>query len=77
MIRLTPKILDSYPYSRYADPKTITTRTGLPKEGRIWDITLSHNDSRATCMVDGNSGEYTVEIEVEWKSLSILLLLLS
>jgi uncharacterized Zn finger protein len=65
MARLTPQLLESYPYSQYADPKTIQRGRAYFKEDRVWDITLSRNDSRAVCMVDGNSGEYTVEIEVD------------
>ena len=65
MARLTPKLLESYPYSRHTDPKTVQHGHTYYKEGRVWDITLSRNDSRAICKVDGNSGEYTVEIEVD------------
>jgi non-specific serine/threonine protein kinase len=68
MIGLTSKILDSYPYSRFADPKTIQRGHAYYKDGRVWDILLSRNDSRAVCMVDGDSGEYTVEIEVDQKT---------
>src|SRR5215211_4551978 len=68
MIRLTPKLLDNYPYSRYADSKTIQRGHAYYKEGRVWDITLSQHDSKASCLVDGNSGEYTVEIDVDQKS---------
>jgi uncharacterized Zn finger protein len=38
------------------------------KDGRVWDISVSRHDSRAICMMDGDSGEYTVEIEVNQKS---------
>src|SRR6476660_806899 len=65
MAGLTPKLLDKFPYSRYADPKTIQRGHAYYKEDRVWDITLSDNDSKATCMVDVDSGEYTVEIEVD------------
>ena len=68
MARLTSQLLDRYPYSRYADPKTIQRGHAYYKDGRVWDITLSRNDSRAVCMVDGDSSEYTVEIEVDQKS---------
>ncbi len=68
MAVLTPKLLDKFPYSRYADPKTIQRGHAYYKDGRVWDITLSRNDSRAVCMVDGDLGEYTVEIEVDQKS---------
>ena len=65
MTTLTPQRLDRYPYSQYADSKTIQRGHAYFKEDRVWDITLSRNNSRALCMVDGNSGEYTVEIEVD------------
>ena len=65
MAKLTPKLLDRYPYSQYADPKTIQRGHAYYKENRVWDITLSKKESRAICMVDGTSGEYTVEIEVD------------
>ena len=65
MLRLTPQLLDSYPYSLYADPKTIQRGQAYYKEDRVWDITLSKDGSSATCRVDGHSGEYTVEIEVD------------
>ena len=68
MPSLTSKLLESYPYSRYADPKTIQRGHAYYKDGRVWDITLSRHDSRAVCMVDGDSGEYTVEIEVDQES---------
>ena len=68
MAVLTSKLLDKFPYSRFADPKTIQRGHAYYKDGRVWDITLSRNDSRAVCMVDGDSGEYTVEIEVDQKS---------
>jgi non-specific serine/threonine protein kinase len=68
MAVLTSKLLDKFPYSRFADPKTIQRGHAYYKDGRVWDITLSRNDSRAICMVDGDSGEYTVEVEVDQKS---------
>jgi non-specific serine/threonine protein kinase len=68
MTSLTSQLLDKFPYSRYADPKTVQRGHAYYKDGRVWDITLSRNDSRAICMVDGDSGEYTVEIEVDQKS---------
>jgi non-specific serine/threonine protein kinase len=68
MAVLTSQLLDKFPYSRYADPKTIQRGHAYYKDGRVWDIALSRNDSRAVCMVDGDAGEYTVEIEVDQKS---------
>ena len=68
MASLTSKLLDSYPYSRYADPRTIQRGHAYHKDERVWDITLSRHDTRAICRVDGDLGEYTVEIEVDQKS---------
>ena len=68
MAGLTSQLLEKYPYSRFADPKTIQRGHAYFKDGRVWDITLSRNDNRAICMVDGDSGEYTVEIEVDQTS---------
>jgi non-specific serine/threonine protein kinase len=68
MAVLTSQLLDKYPYSRFADPRSIQRGHAYYKDGRVWDITLSRKDSRAVCMVDGDSGEYTVEIEVDQKS---------
>ena len=68
MTVLTSQLLDKFPYSRYADPKTIQRGHAYYKDGRVWDITLTGNNRRAICMVDGDSGEYSVEIEVDQKS---------
>jgi non-specific serine/threonine protein kinase len=68
MTGLTSQLLDKFPYSRYADPRTIQRGHAYYQDGRVWDITLSRSDRRAVCMVDGDSGEYTVEIEVDQKS---------
>src|SRR6266498_903185 len=68
MVQLTSNLLDSYPYSRYADPKTVQRGHAYYEDERVWDISLSRNNSKAICRVDGNSGEYTVEIEVDQKS---------
>ena len=68
MLRLTPQLLDSYPYSLYADPKTIQRGQAYYKEDRVWDITLSEDGSSATCLVDGHLGEYAVEVEVDRES---------
>jgi non-specific serine/threonine protein kinase len=68
MIKLTPKLLDNYPYSHYADTRTVQRGHAYYKEERVWDINLSQNGSTAVCMVDGNSGEYIVQIEVDQKS---------
>ncbi len=68
MFSLTSQLLDTFPYSEYADFKTIQRGRTYHKEGRVWDIALSKNNSKAVCEVDGDSGEYTVEIEVDQKS---------
>ena len=41
MLYLTPQLLDSYPYSQHADPKTIQRGRAYYKEGRVWDVTLA------------------------------------
>jgi len=68
MIRLTPKLLDSYPYSRYADSRSVQRGHAYYKEERVWDINLSKDGSSVVCLVDGNSDEYTVQIEVDQTS---------
>jgi non-specific serine/threonine protein kinase len=67
MHRLTPQLLDNYPYSRYATPQTIQRGRAYKKDGRVWNTELV-NDQKAICIVEGNTGEYTVEIEVDKKS---------
>ena len=71
MIRLTPKLLDSYPYSRYADSRTIQRGHAYYKEERVWDISLSQDASTVVCMVEGNSAEYSVQIEVDQTSAQL------
>jgi non-specific serine/threonine protein kinase len=68
MARLTPRLLDTYPYSRYADQQTILRGRVYFKEERIWDINLSANGSAVTCLVQGDAGEYAVAIELDQKS---------
>jgi non-specific serine/threonine protein kinase len=67
MHRLTSKLLDNYPYSKYATPQTIQRGRAYQKDGRVWNTELV-NDQKAICIVDGNSGEYTVEIEIDKKT---------
>jgi non-specific serine/threonine protein kinase len=67
MTALTSQILDRYPYSLYADSKSIQRGREYFKEDRVWDIDLN-TENKAVCLVDGDSGEYTVEIEVDKKS---------
>jgi hypothetical protein len=66
MHRLTPQILDNYPYSRYATPQTLQRGRAYYKDGRVWDVDLV-SDRKAICLVDGDSGEYTVQIEIDKK----------
>lgn len=68
MRTLTPQLLDKFPYSLYADARTIQLGRAYYKDERVWDVSLSANDSKAICMVDGDTGEYTVEIEMDQKS---------
>ena len=65
---LTPELLDHFPYSQYADPRTIQRGRAYFEEDRVWDVTLSQNDSRATCLVHGDGDEYNVEIEVDQRT---------
>lgn len=67
MHRLSSQILDNYPYSRYATPQTLQRGRAYYKDGRVWDVDLV-NDRNAICLVDGDSGEYTVQIEIDKKS---------
>jgi hypothetical protein len=68
MFSITPRLLDNYPYTLYADPQSIRRGHSYYNDNRVWDVTLSKKNSRAVCMVDGDSGEYTVEIEVSQKT---------
>lgn len=67
MPRLTPQLLETYPFSRYATSQTIQRGRAYYKDGRAWEVTMP-SDQKAVCMVDGDSGEYTVEIEIDKKS---------
>jgi uncharacterized Zn finger protein len=58
MAALTSQILDRYPYSLYADSKSIQRGRDYFKEGRVWDIDLV-TENKAICLVDGDSGEYS------------------
>lgn len=66
MPALTSLLLDSFPYSRYADSGSIQRGRAYYKENRAWDVTLI-SDSKAIILVDGDSNEYTVEIKVDKK----------
>jgi uncharacterized Zn finger protein len=67
MYRPTYQILDNYPYSRYATPQSIQRGRAYSRDGRVWDVELA-SDQKAVCLVDGDTGEYTVEIEIDHKS---------
>jgi non-specific serine/threonine protein kinase len=67
---LTSQLIDNFPYSRYADSRSIQRGRDYFKEGRAWDVNLV-TESRAVCLVDGDSGEYTVQIAVDKKSGSL------
>jgi non-specific serine/threonine protein kinase len=68
MPSITPKLLDNFPYSQYADSGSIQRGRAYYKDGRVWDVALFKNNSRAVCEVNGDSGDYTVEIEIDPKS---------
>ncbi|HEX5839825.1 MAG TPA: SNF2-related protein [Anaerolineales bacterium] len=67
MSRLTSHLLDNYPYSRNASLQTIQRGRAYYKDRRVWDVDLV-GDRKAVCLVDGDSGEYTVQIEIDKKS---------
>lgn len=67
MHSLTSHLLENYPYSNYASSKTIQRGRAYYEEGRVWDVQLD-GDAKVICEVDGESGEYTVEIELDKKS---------
>ncbi len=67
MIKLTPDLLDNYPYSHYANTKTMQRGRAYYLDGRVWDIEV-YNKRKAVCIVDGDTGEYTVTIEVNNKT---------
>jgi len=67
MYMLTSKLLDTYPYSQFADPRSIQRGRDYYKDDRVWDVDLV-NENKAVCNVDGDSGEYTVEIKANKNS---------
>ncbi len=67
MRSITPQLLDNYPYSRYADARSISRGRSYYQEGRVRDIELVSR-SNAICEVSGDTGDYTVEINVDQKS---------
>jgi len=67
MHRLSSQLLEHYPFSKYATPQTIQRGRTYYKDGNVWSTELV-NDQKAICFVNGDSGEYTVEIEIDKKS---------
>ena len=67
MPALTPQLLDNFPYSQYADAQSIQRGRAYYKNGNAWNVELI-TKSEAVILVDGDSGEYTVEIEVDKKT---------
>jgi len=66
MSKITPQLLANFPYSHYAEPRTIQRGRAYYDDGRVWDIELSEN--QAICEVTGDSGDYTVTIAVDKKN---------
>ncbi len=71
MPSLTPELIANFPLSHYADPGSIQRGRAYYKDGRAWNVELV-NAGKAVILVDGNSGEYTVEIEVNKKTGELL-----
>lgn len=67
MPSLTSQLLDNFPYSKYATAQTLQRGRDYYKDGRAWEVRMP-SDQKATCLVDGDTGEYTVEIEVDNKT---------
>jgi non-specific serine/threonine protein kinase len=62
---LTPQLLANFSVSRRVDPGTILRGRGYFNEGRVKNIEVSENNSRAICEVLGDTNDYAVEIEVD------------
>ena len=71
MPALTPELIANFPLSRYADPGSIQRGRAYYKDNRVWDVELV-NAGKAVIIVNGDSGEYTVEIEVSKKTGELL-----
>lgn len=71
MPSLTPELIANFPFSRFADPGSIQRGRAYYKDGRAWDVELV-NAGKAVIIVDGDLGEYTVEIEVSKKTGELL-----
>lgn len=64
MPSLTSQLLDNFPYAQYADPRTIQRGREYYKRGRVWNVELV-SAREAVCLIEGDSGEYEVNIEVD------------
>ena len=71
MSSLTPDLITNFPFSQYADPGSLQRGRAYYKDGRVFDVSLVGNN-KAICTVDGDSGEYTVEIEISKKTGELL-----
>ena len=71
MPSLTPELIANFPLSRYADPGSIQRGRAYYKDNRVWNVDLV-NAGKAVILVDGDSGEYTVEVEVGKKTGELL-----
>ncbi len=71
MSLLTSKLLDAYPYSQYADAKSIARGRFYFNEERVHKIKFVNGGNKAICSVSGDSGDYTVEIEWDDKDEDI------
>ncbi len=67
MPTLNSHLLDYYPYTRYADPQTIQRGRAYFNEGRVFNLEMM-GSNKAICTVDGDTGEYTVIIQIDKKS---------
>jgi non-specific serine/threonine protein kinase len=67
MERLTSEILENYPYSAYTTSQTVQRGQAYYRDGRILEVNLV-SDQKASCLVEGDSGDYLVEIELSKKS---------
>ena len=67
MHHLNSQLLNNYPIARYATPQSIQRGRAYYRDGRVWEVTLI-SSQKAGCLVDGDTGEYTVKIEINEKS---------
>ncbi|HTY62034.1 MAG TPA: SNF2-related protein [Acidobacteriota bacterium] len=68
---ITTELLKNFPFSRYADPGSIQRGREYYRRGNVWNVELV-DENKAHCSVEGQSGEYTVEIEVSEKTGELL-----